>query len=93
VLSFLRRPRTGPPILVICNFTPIPRTNYVVGVPEGGFWRELINSDAMDYGGSGVGNLGGVEAAPVAAHGRFHSLALTVPPLATVYFKPEPRQG
>jgi len=91
VLSFLRRPRKGPPVLVVCNFTPVPRANYVVGVPEGGYWRELLNSDAEHYGGSGVGNFGGAEAAPVPAHGRFHSLALTVPPLATVYFKPEPR--
>jgi 1,4-alpha-glucan branching enzyme len=91
VLSFLRFPRKGPPVLVVCNFTPVPRTNYVVGVPEGGYWRELLNGDAVQYGGSGVGNYGGVESAPVPAHGRFHSLALTVPPLATLYFKPEPR--
>ena len=64
----------GPPVLVVCNFTPVPRTNYVVGVPEGGYWRELLNSDAAHYGGSGMGNLGGVEAAPVPAQGRFHSL-------------------
>ena len=91
VLSFLRRPRDGPPVLVVCNFTPVPRHNYTLGVPEGGFWRELLNSDSMGYGGSGVGNYGGVEAAPVPAHGRFHSLTLTLPPLATLYFKPEAR--
>jgi 1,4-alpha-glucan branching enzyme len=87
VISFLRRPRAGPPVLVVCNFTPVPRPNYVVGVPEGGYWRELLNSDAMHYGGSGVGNMGGVEAAPVPAQGRFHSLALTLPPLATLFLK------
>jgi 1,4-alpha-glucan branching enzyme len=91
VLSFLRRPRKGPPVLVVCNFTSVPRINYTVGVPEGGYWRELLNSDATHYGGSGVGNFGGVEAAPVPAHGRFHSIALTLPPLATVFLKPEPR--
>src|SRR5512143_481796 len=88
VISFLRRPREGPPVLVVCNFTPVPRTNYTVGVPEGGYWREILNSDAAIYGGSGMGNLGGVDAAPVPAQGRFHSLVLTLPPLAVVFFKP-----
>ncbi|OGA50156.1 MAG: 1,4-alpha-glucan branching enzyme [Betaproteobacteria bacterium RIFCSPLOWO2_12_FULL_63_13] len=87
VLSFLRCPRdSGAPVLVVCNFTPVPRHNYVVGVPHGGHWREIANSDATLYGGSGMGNLGGVESAPVAAHGRFHSLALTLPPLAVLMF-------
>jgi 1,4-alpha-glucan branching enzyme len=72
----------------VCNFTPIPRTNYVVGVPVGGFWRELLNSDAPAYGGSGLGNFGGVAAAPVPADGRFHSLSLTLPPLAAVFLAP-----
>ncbi len=89
VLAFLRRPRKGPPVLVVCNFTPVPRVNYTVGVPEGGFWRELLNSDATHYGGSGAGNFGGVEATPTPAHGRFHSLTLTLPPLGMVYLKLE----
>ncbi|MEO8303893.1 MAG: 1,4-alpha-glucan branching protein GlgB [Betaproteobacteria bacterium] len=88
VISFLRRPRSGPPVLVVCNFTPTPRTNYAVGVPEGGYWREILNSDAAQYGGSGMGNMGGAEAAPVPAQGRFHSLALTLPPLAVLFLKP-----
>jgi 1,4-alpha-glucan branching enzyme len=88
VLTFLRRSRDGAPVLVVCNFTPVPRTNYMVGVPRGGYWRELLNSDATLYGGSGVGNIGGVEAAPVPSHGQFHSLALTLPPLATIFLKP-----
>jgi len=67
----------------------VPRTNYIVGVPGGGYWRELANSDAALYGGSGMGNFGGVEAAPAAANGRFHSLALTLPPLAVLMFKSE----
>ncbi len=94
VLTFLRRPfGGGAPLLVVCNFTPVPRTNYFVGVPEGGYWREVANSDATLYGGSGMGNFGGVEAAPVAVHGRFHSLALTLPPLSTLMFKSEVAHG
>jgi len=93
VIAFLRRARSGAPLLVVCNFTPVPRTNYVLGVPHGGCWRELLNGDAADYGGSGVGNLGGVEAAPVPAHGHFHSLTLTLPPLATLFLKPEERRA
>jgi len=89
VISFLRRPRSGPPVLVVCNFTPVPRPNYVVGVPQGGYWAELLNSDATHYGGSGMGNMGGVEAAPVPAQGRFHSVTLTLPPLATLFLKPQ----
>ncbi len=86
-LAFLRRPREGTPVLAVCNFTPMPRTNYSVGVPHGGYWRELLNSDAAIYGGSGIGNLGGVEAAPISAHGRRHSLQLTLPPLGMVLLK------
>ncbi len=88
VLSFLRKGSTPDDImLVVCNFTPMPRYNYQIGVPHGGFWRELLNSDAALYGGSGQGNMGGVEAAPIPAHGRSHSLMLTLPPLAVAYFK------
>jgi len=89
VITFLRKPRNGSPVLVVCNFTPIPRHNYMVGVPAGGFWRELLNSDAPLYGGTGIGNYGGVDAAPVSAQGRFHSLALTLPPLSAMFFKPD----
>ncbi|MCZ7563481.1 MAG: 1,4-alpha-glucan branching protein GlgB [Burkholderiales bacterium] len=89
VISYLRRTRSGEAIVVVCNFTPVPRPNYVLGVPAGGFWRELLNSDAPLYGGSGVGNYGGVEAAPVPAHGRMHSVTLTLPPLGVVFLKRE----
>lgn len=85
VIAFVRRARSATPVLVVCNFTPVPRYNYVLGVPTSGYWRELLNSDAVDYGGGGIGNLGGVHAAPVAAHGRFQSLTLTLPPLATLF--------
>jgi 1,4-alpha-glucan branching enzyme len=74
-------------VLVLCNFTPVPRANYRVGVPTGGVWRELLNSDAADYGGSGQGNLGAIEATPVPFHGRPHSLVLTLPPLGVIFVK------
>jgi 1,4-alpha-glucan branching enzyme len=90
VLSFIRKGRTTQDIiLVLCNFTPVPRHSYRVGAPRGGFWREILNSDAREYGGSGQGNLGGVEAVPVPLHGRPRSLTVTVPPLGVVFFKSE----
>jgi 1,4-alpha-glucan branching enzyme len=88
VLTLLRR--GGPDaadLLVVLNFTPLARPNYRVGVPRGGFWAEVLNSDAKGYGGYGWGNLGGVEAAPVAAHGRPWSLSITIPPLGAVFLK------
>ena len=85
-ISLLRRGLSSRDlVMVICNFTPVPRENYRVGVPEGGFWRELLNSDAREYGGSGVGNGGGREAEPRPCHGRPFSLTLTLPPLGAVY--------
>jgi len=91
ILAFLRRDQSGEnPILVVCNFTPVPRYNYRVGVPADGYWREVLNSDAEEFGGSGHGNLGGLEATPVSFHGRYHSLPLTLPPLGMVVFKNEP---
>ena len=87
-LSFLRKGRSPDDVMLIaCNFTPVPRHNYRLGVPGGGFWREALNTDAADYGGSGQGNLGGMEAAPIPCHGRAYSLNLTLPPLAAVFFK------
>lgn len=74
-------------ILIVCNFTPIPRVGYRVGVPEGGYWRELLNSDALEYDGTGVGNLGGVNAEAEPAHGRPYSLKLTLPPLGALFLK------
>ncbi len=88
VLMFLRKGRSGKDvILVACNFTPVPRLAYRVGVPRGGFWREILNSDAPAYWGSGVGNLGGAEAGAVPAHGRPYSISLNLPPLAIEFFK------
>jgi len=88
VISLLRKgPDPQDAVLVVCNFTPVPRPNYRVGVPCGGFWRELLNSDAKEYGGSGHGNLGGLEAAPLAFHGRPQALTMMLPPLAIAFFK------
>jgi 1,4-alpha-glucan branching enzyme len=88
VLSFLRRGKTtGTVVLVACNFTPVPRRGYRVGVPWRGFWKEVLNSDAHEYGGSGVGNDGGVMAVEDASHGRPYSVMLTLPPLAAVFLR------
>ena len=89
VLSLLRKGKAGETVLVVCNFTPVPRADYVVGVPKAGFWRELLNSDASEYGGSGMGNLGGRLTEAVPAHGRAYSLRLTLPPLSTLFLKAE----
>ena len=78
--------REGRVVLVACNFTPVARPNYRVGVPRGGTWKEALNSDAKYYGGSGMGNMGEIEAAPVPCHGRHFSLSLTLPPLAILFF-------
>ncbi len=89
-ISWLRRgPASSDVFLVACNFTPVVRRNYRLGVPAGGHWREVLNSDARDYGGSGQGNFGGVDATPFRTHGRPHTLTLTLPPLAMVCFKHE----
>ena len=76
-------------IVVVFNFTPVPRTDYRVGVPAGGYWRELLNTDAESFGGSGHGNFGGVQADLIPWHGRPASLNLTLPPLGALFFKHE----
>ena len=89
VITFLRKDRSrGGVVLVVCNFTPLVRENYRVGVPRGGVWHERLNSDAPVYGGSGQGNLGAVEAAPLASHGHYHSLTLRLPPLGVLFLLP-----
>ena len=87
VISLLRR-GAGPQevLLAIFNFTPVPRANYRVGVPEAGFWKEVLNSDAREYGGSGQGNTGGLGSVPIPSHGRLHSLTATIPPLGALFF-------
>ncbi len=90
VISFMRRSSTDELIIAVFNFTPVPRHNYQIGVPLPGRWLELLNSDAPIYGGSGQGNLGGVDAAPVGKHGHLHSVTLTLPPLGAIFLKPAP---
>ncbi len=90
VIAFLRKGETtGNIILVAANFTPVPRPNYRFGVPRGGYWKEMLNSDSKIYGGSGYGNFGGVEAAPIPCHGRDYSISLVLPPLGIVFLKSE----
>jgi 1,4-alpha-glucan branching enzyme len=87
VVSLIRKGKSTPTmILAVCNFTPVPRQGYRIGTPHGGYWRELLNSDGAEYGGSGMGNSGGVLAEPTPAHGRPCSLTLTLPPLAVLFF-------
>jgi 1,4-alpha-glucan branching enzyme len=88
VVSLIRRGRyPEDSIVIVCNFTPLTHSNYQIGVPQLGFWKEIINGDAVKYGGSGQGNMGGVEAAPIPLHGRPYSMTFTLPPLAAVFFK------
>ena len=90
VVSFIRKGKIKKDIiLVVCNFTLIPRYNYRIGVPYNGFWKELLNSDRKEYGGSGDGNFGGVEAEKIPFHGRDYSLPLTLPPLGILILKRE----
>jgi 1,4-alpha-glucan branching enzyme len=88
VFAFLRMgDETTPPVLVVANMTPVPRRNYAIGVPSAGVWRELLNTDSAFYGGSDMGNGGGVRTVPVQHHGEAQSLVLTLPPLATLYLR------
>ena len=91
VVSLLRKGKsTSGLVLALCNFTPVPRDGYRLGVPRRGYWREALNSDALEYGGSGIGNRGGLDAEPVAHHGRPFSLVLTLPPLSVSFFVNQP---
>ncbi len=91
VVSFIRKgSQPGMQVVALFNFTPVPRSAYRVGVPEAGYWKEILNSDADLYGGSGQGNLGGVEAFPEAWHGQPAMLTITLPPLAAVFFRRSP---
>ncbi|WP_028693666.1 1,4-alpha-glucan branching protein GlgB [Pseudomonas cremoricolorata] len=89
VFAWLRWGRTGEPVLVVANFTPVPREGYRVGVPSQGQWRELLNSDAERYAGSNVGNGGGVNAEPLPSHGQGYSLSLNLPPLGVLVMQLE----
>jgi len=90
VVSFLRRSNNPDDvILVVANFTPVPRYNYRVGVPKHCHWQEILNSDAKEFGGSGIGNCGGFWSDQIAWDNQPYSLNLTLPPLAVVMFKPK----
>ncbi|MGH9483128.1 MAG: alpha amylase C-terminal domain-containing protein, partial [Terriglobales bacterium] len=86
-LSWLREGESGDQVLIVCNFTPVPRLGYRVGAPRSGCWREILNSDALEYGGSGVGNLGGVPSTGQPWHGQPDSLVIALPPLGCVFFR------
>jgi 1,4-alpha-glucan branching enzyme len=89
-ISFLRRGTNQNEFVVVaCNFTPVPREKYTIGVPEPGFYREILNSDAAMFGGSNLGNAGGVTAVDTPGHGRPCTITITLPPLAVVAFRPE----
>jgi len=89
VFSFLRYGKSGAPLACVVNFGGVPQENYRVGLPHAGGWREVLNTDAPQYGGSGVGNLGRVQAEDVPMHGRPASVQLRVPPLGAVWLMPE----
>jgi 1,4-alpha-glucan branching enzyme len=97
VVTWLRRGRAADAsaswVAVACNFTPIPRMAYGVGVPRGGRWDEILNGDATVYGGSGLGNLGGVDAEEIPCHGRPWRLSLVLPPLAMIVLRSHPPGG
>jgi len=89
VISFLRRARDPQDFLLfVCNFTPVVRHGYRVGVPRGGIYHERLNTDAQVYGGSNAGNSGSILTEPIPAHGQPYSLQLTLPPLATLVLRP-----
>ena len=89
MLAYLRKAAPDRMVLVVCNFTPVPRQGFRVGVPAAGRWREILNTDSSHYGGGNVGNgLGPINADPIGAHGRPYSLSMTLPPLGTVVLEP-----
>jgi 1,4-alpha-glucan branching enzyme len=89
VFAWLRQTDGAPPVLMVANFTPVPRYGYRLGVPVAGRWREVLNTDAPVYGGSGMGNGGQAYADATPSHGLPASVMLTLPPLATIMLMPE----
>lgn len=90
IISFARFGKSGHSIiLAVCNFTPVPRYRYRIGVPREGYWKEALNSDSSFYKGNNIGNGGGVEASPIPMHGRDFSISITLPPLGILFFKNE----
>ncbi len=90
ILAYIRKAKDPSDYVICChNFTPVPRHNYRIGVPEACWYQEIANSDSTFYAGSDVGNGGGLQALAEESHGRPASLVFTLPPLATVVFKPQ----
>ena len=87
IVAFIRKARTGSPLVFVVNATPVVRENYRVGAPGEGWYEEILNTDAEIYGGSNVGNLGGQHAEPIWWQGQSHSLTLKLPPLSIICFK------
>jgi 1,4-alpha-glucan branching enzyme len=88
IISFIRKQVDGAPLITICNFTPVVRSEYRIGVPNSAHYRELLNSDSSIYGGGNQGNSGGVESEPTASHGMDNSINLTIPPLGVIVLEP-----
>jgi 1,4-alpha-glucan branching enzyme len=88
IISFFRKDDQGHEILVVCNFTPVSRENYAVGVERSGWWKEVLNSNSLDYGGSGSGNMGQIRAEAIPVHDRPYSLNLYLPPLGVLFLEP-----
>ncbi|HKI90074.1 MAG TPA: alpha amylase C-terminal domain-containing protein, partial [Draconibacterium sp.] len=90
VFSFIRYDiKKQHPVVIIANLTPVPRLNYRIGVPDDAKWLEILNSDASQYGGSGMGNFGGMDSNPVPYHGEEQSINVLLPPLGVVMFAKE----
>jgi 1,4-alpha-glucan branching enzyme len=89
VIAFVRRAKDGEFVVCVGNFTPAPRERYRIGVPAGGWYRELLNSDSAVYWGSNMGNGGGVQAEAIPWHGQPYSISLTLPPLSFLILKPQ----
>jgi len=87
-LSYIRRDKNGGSVVVILNLTPVPRPGYRLGVPEGGFYKEVLNTDSETYGGSNMGNSGGVFAEEISWMGQPHSVQISLPPLACLLLRP-----
>jgi 1,4-alpha-glucan branching enzyme len=90
VLAYIRNSRDGQKLISVVNFAGVPQEGYRLALPQAGTWREILNTDAPEFGGSGVGNLGAIESEDLEWHGRPHSASIRVPPLGAVWFEPEP---
>jgi 1,4-alpha-glucan branching enzyme len=94
VISFMRKDKKREKeIIAVFNMTPVPRSNYIIGVNKKGFYREIFNSDSEFYGGGGIGNFGGIYSRDFGSHGRPSSIEITIPPLGSVFFVREEKNN